>query len=159
MKSAAASDEVDGPLIDYKAKGTKVAVVGSEAVEGHPAYKLKLTSSAGTQRNLWIDAKSFLELKMDGEPRILDGRPHKVSIYFRDFQNDHGLMTPHVLETAVDGVKATHKMQISKVTVNDKLDDSLFQKPQVAVAVAAAASAQVQSATPSKKFVPSQPAP
>ena len=32
--SAAATDELDGPLVDYAAKGTKVALVGNESVEG-----------------------------------------------------------------------------------------------------------------------------
>ena len=72
--SAEATDELDGPLVDYAAKGTKVAVVGNESVEGHPAYKLKLTLRGGEQRHLWIDAASFLELKADGAPRILDGK-------------------------------------------------------------------------------------
>ena len=136
LKSAAADDELDGPLVDYAAKGTKVSLAGTDKVEGHPAYRLRLTSSSGVQRNLWIDANTFLETKIDGEPRILDGKPHKVSIYYRDFQTDHGLATPRLLETAVEGVKATHKMQISKVTVNDKLDDALFQKPKPVPVVA-----------------------
>jgi hypothetical protein len=133
--SAASTDELDGPLIDYAAKGTKVALVGTEAVEGHPTYKLKLTLRDGAQRNLWIDAGSFLELKVDGEPRILDGKMRKVAVFYRDYKTDHGLATPRVIETAVEGVKATHKIQIARLTVNDAVDDSLFQKPQLAAAV------------------------
>jgi outer membrane lipoprotein-sorting protein len=132
--SAAATDELDGPLIDYAAKGTKVALVGNEPVEGHPAYKLKLTLRSGEQRNLWIDAGSFLELKADGAPRTLDGKPHNVSIYYRGYKSEHGLVVPHVLETAVAGVKETHKIQVSQVAVNEAMSDSLFQRPQLATA-------------------------
>jgi outer membrane lipoprotein-sorting protein len=138
-KSAAAQDALDGPLVDYAAKGTKVDFVGSEPVEGHAAYKLKLTTRGGLQRNVWIDATSFLELKIDGEPRVLNGRPHKVAIYYRDYHSEHGLMMPRLLETAVEGVKVNHKMEMSKVSVNDTLDDSLFQKPQLAASAASAA--------------------
>jgi outer membrane lipoprotein-sorting protein len=138
--STAATDELDGPLVDYAAKGTKVAFVGNESVEGHPAYKLKLTLRSGEQRNLWIDAATFLELKADGAPRILDGKSHPVAIYYRDYKSEHGLVVPHTLETAVQGVKATYKIQISRVAVNEALDDSLFQKAQLAAA-----------ATPSRK--------
>jgi hypothetical protein len=132
--SAASTDELDGPLIDYAAKGTKVALVGTEAVEGHPAYKLKLTLRDGAQRNLWIDAASFLELKVDGEPHKLDGKMHRVVVFYRDYKTEHGLVTPRVLETAVEGVKATRKIEISRLAVNDPVDDSLFQKPQLAAA-------------------------
>jgi outer membrane lipoprotein-sorting protein len=131
---AAATDELDGPLIDYAAKGTKVALVGTEAVEGHPAYKLRLTGSNGTERNVWIDAASFLELKIDGEPRKLDGKARNVAIYYRDYQTDHGLVTPRLLETAVEGVKETHKIKVARLTVNATLSDSLFEKPQLAAA-------------------------
>ena len=41
---------------------------------------------------------------------------------------------PHTLETAVQGVKATYKIQISRVAVNEILNDSLFQRPQLAAA-------------------------
>ena len=136
LKSAAAQDELDGPLVDYAAKGTKVALVGSEPVEGHAAYKLKLTSRSGVQRNVWIDAENFLELKIDGEPRVLDGRPHKVETYYRDYRSENGLTIPRLVETSVEGVKVNHKMQISQVTVNDKLDDALFEKPKAAAAPA-----------------------
>jgi hypothetical protein len=139
--SAAAADEFDGPLIDYAAKGTKVALVGTEAVEGHPAYKLRLTLRNGEQRNLWIDAGSFLELKIDGEPRRLDGKLRNVAIYYRDYKADHGLVTARVLETAVEGVKQTHKIKVSRLAINEPVSDSLFEKPQL---VAASASSPKQ---------------
>ncbi|MHB8726445.1 MAG: LolA family protein [Casimicrobiaceae bacterium] len=136
IKSAAAEQDLDGPLVDHAAKGIEVALAGTEPVEGHPAYKLKLTLRNGDRRNLWIDAASFLELKMDGEPRKLDGKMHAVAVYFRDYKADHGLTLPRVQETAVDGVRQTYKMTISRVALNEPLDDSLFQKPAL-TAVAA----------------------
>jgi hypothetical protein len=135
-KSAAAEQDLDGPLVDYAAKGTQVALAGTEPVEGHPAYKLKLTLRNGDKRNLWIDAASFLELKMEGEPRKLDGKQHNVAVYFRDYKTDHGLTTPRVQETAVGGVKQTYKMTISRVAVNEPMDDSLFQKPNLSALAA-----------------------
>jgi hypothetical protein len=133
IKSAAAEQDLDGPLVDFAAKGTQIALAGTEQVEGHPAYKLKLTLKNGDKRNLWIDAGSFLELKMDGEPRKLDGKMHNVAVYFRDYKTEHGLTTPRLQETAVEGVKQPpYKMTVSRVVVNEPMDDSLFQKPQLA---------------------------
>src|SRR5882724_286179 len=42
-KTEAENAGMDGLLIDYAAKGTKVQLEGVEPVEGHDAYKLKLT--------------------------------------------------------------------------------------------------------------------
>jgi outer membrane lipoprotein-sorting protein len=134
--AAAATDDLDGPLFDYSVKGTKVALVGTEAVEGHAAYKLKLTLRNGEQRNLWVDAGNFLELKVEGEPRVLDGKLHGVAVYYRDYQTDHGLVTAHTLETVVEGVKQTHKIKVSRLAVNEALSDSLFQKPQLSASSA-----------------------
>jgi hypothetical protein len=133
--SAEATDDLDGPLVDYAAKGTKITLAGNEQVEGHRTYKLKLTLRNGDQRNVWIDASSFLELKADGAPRVLDGKKHDVATYYRDYKPEHGLLVPHVLETAVQGVKATYKIQILQVAVNEAISDSLFQKPRLAAAV------------------------
>jgi hypothetical protein len=135
-KAAAAWEELDGPLVDYQAKGTRISLQGKEAVEGHEAYKLKLTAKDGVERSLWIDAKTFLELKIDGQPHQLDGKLRHVAIFYRDYKPENGLLMPHVLETVIDGGNAGHKMVIERVAVNQPMDDALFAKPEVPAAVA-----------------------
>jgi len=130
---AAAADELDGPLVDYARKGSKIALVGMDPVEGRNCYKLKLTSKDGRSRNVWVDAKTFLEAKIDGEPRTMDGRARAVTVYYRDFRSEAGLTLPHTLETTVEGVKGSQKIVIRTVTRNPKLDDALFGKPQLAM--------------------------
>jgi len=128
-KSEQGKAELDGPLVDYAAKGTKVELAAVEPVEGHDAYKLKLTTKSGTVQHVWIDAASFLDVKVEGIPRRMDGKMHNVYVYQRDFRSVQGVMIPFVLETAVEGYPGTHKMLIEKALVNPKLDDSRFVKP------------------------------
>src|SRR5215469_14033529 len=47
MKIASRQSELDGPLVDYAAKGTRIESDGMEKVEGRDAYKLKLTLKSG----------------------------------------------------------------------------------------------------------------
>jgi outer membrane lipoprotein-sorting protein len=132
MKAASMESELDGPLVDYATKGTQVDLVGVEKVEGHDAYKLRLTMKGGQVRHLWVDAQTFLEVKIEGVPRRMDGKMRPVEIYYRDYKSVNGLMVPYVLETAVQGVQGatlSHKMTIENVVVNPKLEDSLFAKP------------------------------
>jgi outer membrane lipoprotein-sorting protein len=136
-KAAAGWEELDGPLVDYAQKGTRITLLGTEAVEGHNAYKLKLTRKDGEERNLWIDAKSFLELKIDGEPRRLDGKLRNVAIYYRDYKSEKGLVVPHVLETVIEGGTQSHKMIVEHWAFNEPMDDGLFAKPQIQMAKAA----------------------
>ena len=128
-KTEQRQDPPEGPLFDYAARGSQVSLEKMEPVEGNPAYKLKLVAKDGSTRYLWIDARTFLDVKVQGASRRMDGRMHDVYVTQRDFRQVQGVMLPYVLETSVDGYPDTHKMLIEKVAVNPKLDDALFTKP------------------------------
>lgn len=121
--------DLDGALVDYAGKGTRIEVEGMEPIEGQPAYKLKLTLKNNHIVHEWVDAKTFLEVRIEGTPRRLDKKYHPVWISLRDYRSVNGLMIPHLIETSVEGVKRTEKIQIEKVTVNPRLDESRFAKP------------------------------
>lgn len=133
-RSAAAAAELDGPLVDFAKKGTKVELAGTEVVEGKNTYKLTLTPKGGEKRHLWIDAQSFLEAKIEGDPRRMDGRMRPVAVFYRDFRLVGGLQFPHTMETVVETVAGSHKMTIQAIKVNPPLDDSLFARPKLAAA-------------------------
>lgn len=128
VKRAAAQPGIDGYLIDHEARGSRVELVGTEAIEGRAAYKLRVTLRDGQVRHVWVDAHSFLDVQVEGEPRRLDGRLHTVVIHLRDFRSEHGLMIPHVQETQVLGVPRTEKILIESVAVNPALDDGRFTR-------------------------------
>jgi len=145
MKAASMQEDLDGPLVDYAAKGTHVEMAGTEKVENRDNYKLKLTMKNGKSINVWIDAQTFLETKMEGQPRRLDGVYHPVEVYFRDYRAVNGLQIPFVLETKVLPVTSAgqrsvtppvpvEKTIIEKVTVNPNLQESLFSKPDAGAA-------------------------
>jgi hypothetical protein len=129
LKALQTQSDLDGALIDYAAKGTKIEVVGTEQVEGRDAYKLKLTFKNNAVVHEWIDAESFLEVKHEGTPRRLDGRMHAVEVYLREYSPVQGLMIPHLIETKTEGVDRTEKIKIEKVIVNPRLDPARFTKP------------------------------
>ena len=129
MTSASQEADLDGFLVDYVAKGTTVGLEGTEVVDGRDSYRIKLTMKNGKVRHVWIDAQTFLEVKMDGIPRRMDGKLHPVATYFRDYRSVDGLKIPYKIETAVEGYKEKHAMTVESVVVNPKLEDSLFQKP------------------------------
>jgi hypothetical protein len=129
LKAASEQQALDGPLVDYAAKGTQVALEGSDMVEGSNAYKLKLTLKNGDVRHLWIDAQTFLDVKIDAAPRRVDGKLRTVVTYFRDYRAVDGLQIAHRLETAVEGLSGMQRILIEKVALNPVLDASRFSKP------------------------------
>jgi hypothetical protein len=116
-----------------------------DRVEGRDTYKLKLTLKGGEAMHVWIDAQTFLEAKMEGQPRRLDGTDHPVEVYLRDYRPVNGLEVPFLLETRVLSVAKTvlglkdpavppERTIIERVAVNPRLDEALFSRPEVAVA-------------------------
>ena len=141
-KIASLQAELDGSLVDYAAKGTRVELDGTEKVEGRDTYKLKLTLKSGDVTHVWVDAQTFLETKVEGSPRRLDGTYHPVEVYYRDYRNVNGLEIPFVLETRVVPVTKTatalrdtpvppEKTLIEKVVINPPFDAGLFSKPAI----------------------------
>ncbi len=148
MKAASMQQDLDGPLVDYAAKGTHVEVAGREKVEDRDTYKLKLTLKNGQAIHVWVDAQTFLESKIEGQPRPLDGVYHPVEIYYRDYRRVSGLQIPFALETKVLPVAQTalgvkslpvppEKIVIEKVIVNPNLEESRFSKPEIGFAAKA----------------------
>ena len=129
LDAAGAQSDLDGALVDYVAKGTQIEVEGVDPIEGRDAYRLRLTLKNKHVVHTWIDAQSFLDVKVEGVPRRLDGKPHPVSIFLRDYRTVAGLKVPYLIETVVQGVQRSEKIAIEKVTVNAQLDERRFSKP------------------------------
>jgi hypothetical protein len=146
MKNSSMQADLDGPLVDYAAKGTRVELIGEEKVADRNTYKLKLILKNGESMQVWIDAETFLETKIEGQPRRLDGIYHPVEVYYRDYRPVNGLQMPFRMETkvlpAAQGAKGmkeagvpTEEIVVEKVVVNPELEESLFSKPRVTTPV------------------------
>lgn len=147
-------DDLDGALIDYAAKGSTLELDGTEMVEGKPNYRLKLTMKDGTVRRIWVDASTFLESKMEGNPRRLDGRMRKVENTLRDYRKVGDVLIPFVSESKAETAPRAHKMIIDKVVLNPQLEDRLFGKPAEPVGKVAGQAAREYRVVDSPKRPP-----
>src|SRR6516165_10503167 len=130
LKFARAGQGIDGPLIDSAAKGNLVTLEGLDEIEGHTAYRLEVRLFAGERDRLWIDAKSFLDIRCD---RVVDGPtglPRKVvSLLYRDYKTFKGLKMPSIIETSGDAHSPPDRMVIERVLLNQPLDSWAFVNP------------------------------
>jgi hypothetical protein len=130
LKFARAGQGIDGPLIDSAAKGNLVTLEGLDEIEGHTAYRLEVRLLAGERDRLWIDAKSFLDIRCD---RVVDGStgvPRKVvSLLYRDYKTFEGLKMPSIIETSGDAHSPPDRMVIERVLLNPPLDSWAFVNP------------------------------
>jgi len=138
--------DFDGPLVDYKTKGNTVELVGKEQVEGADAYNLKVTLKNGDVRNIYLDAETYLEIKVASK-RMVRGTEVEGESYLSDYKEVEGLMMPHVMENAQKGSAMRQKLVIEKVEINPVIDDSIFSMASVAGADSTAAKDATKAAS------------
>jgi hypothetical protein len=128
-RSAEAGHGLDGPLIDYAAKGSSVTLEGVDELGGRPAYHLRVHLATGGSEEVWVDAETFLDVRCD---RMAEGPgdvPRRVSMTYGDYRAVDGLQIPFLITTGGGSGTTPDKMQIEKVVLNVPLDDAAFGNP------------------------------
>jgi len=144
--------DLDGPLVDYKAKGNTVELLGKEKVEGTDAYKLKVTLKNGDVQTMFIDADSFLEIREETK-RMVRGTEREFESSIGDYKDVSGIIFPFAVESGIKGTDQKQKITISKIELNVPAEDSIFKMPPPAPA-AAAPPAGTPKTDPPKADVP-----
>jgi len=145
-RAAASQQGLDGPLLGAAANGTVATFAGIEDLGGRPAYKLNLALKNGATRHVWVDAQSFLDVKIDGT-REIGGRIWPIETMFSGFRKVGEVEVPYEIRTAVDGVHTMERMRVLKVLLNVPLEASLFTLPRAPAAAAG-------SSAPPRRGVP-----
>jgi outer membrane lipoprotein-sorting protein len=120
--------DIDGPLVDYKAKGYQAELLGHDSVEGTDCYKIKLTLKNGDVRIYYLDTDSYLELKVETQTMIR-GAMREGEIYYGDYDKVDGIYYPFAEEAGRKGDPDRVKYTFDKIELNVPLDDSLFTMP------------------------------
>lgn len=128
--------DIDGQLVDYKEKGHKAEFVGHDAVEGTDCFKIKLTLKNGTVRYYYLDADSYLELKIENH-RMIRGAIQETELYLGDYEQVNGIYFPFASESGEKGNPNHTKATIEKIEMNVPIDDSRFALPATPVKAAA----------------------
>jgi outer membrane lipoprotein-sorting protein len=119
---------IDGPLIDYQAKGVTAELDGQDLLDGGKAYRLSLHLPSGGERKVWIDTKTNLEVRMDRPATnpLKPGAP--ISVWYSRYTTVNGLKVPGSIETGVSRGSGD-KLIIDQVLINPALDDATFLPP------------------------------
>lgn len=128
IRGAADESDLDGPFVDYKAKGNQLEYQGTEEIEGKPARKLKLTAKSGEVSYCFFDFATGLIRRIQSTRKIKDDDvPWETN--FRDFREVEGLKYPFIVESGAIGSDQVQKIAATKIEINIPLDDSRFGKP------------------------------
>jgi len=121
---------IDGPLMDFAARGYPVVLEAPEQVQGKRAYRLRVEMPSGQVQRVWVDARSYLEIRLDRPSRGSDGRAFTVSMYFDNYKSFDGLTMPMTIETRNETSNAADRIIIERIALNPTLEDRLFEQPR-----------------------------
>jgi outer membrane lipoprotein-sorting protein len=128
LRSIADESDFDGPLVDYKAKGSQIELAGKEELDGKPVYRLKLTNKNGDVRFYLFDASSFFVLKWEGIRKV-EEREFPWESFFSDFRDVQGLKYPFKIDQGSPGTEIQQNLVTDKIEINPQIDDAHFAKP------------------------------
>ncbi len=128
LKSLVVDADIDGPLVEYKEKGHKAELVGHDSMEGTDCFKIKLSMKNGDVRYYYLDADSYLELKLEIQTTIR-GALQESELYYGDYEQVNGIFYPFAVEQAQKGSASRAQFSVEKIEQNIPLEDAHFSMP------------------------------
>jgi len=122
------SADLVNPLVDWKARGSRLDYLGTEDVDGTPAHKLKVTRRNGDVTYVYLDPDYFLEIRTV-DNRKVRGVEEEVETDLGDYEKVDGVYLPFSISTGPKGSTQKQKMVIEKAAANVDVDDALFAFP------------------------------
>jgi hypothetical protein len=130
VKALVEDAEMDGPLVDWQAKGNTVEYLGTEDVDGTPAHKLKVTRKNGDVSFVYLDPDHFLEIRVITQ-RTRHGAYEELESDLGDYESAGGVFVPTSIEFGRKGAPDNQRIIIDKVEANAPVDDTIFHFPGV----------------------------
>src|SRR5215472_10029144 len=121
--------DIDGPLVDYKAKGNTVEYMGHDTVDGDDALRLKVALKDGDILYYDLDPDTYLEIRRESQEFIRGSVKEQVTEY-GSYKVVDGVMYPFSLAFWPKNDPAHPvTMSIDKIEVNVPLEQSQFAVP------------------------------
>ncbi|HYU33718.1 MAG TPA: PepSY domain-containing protein [Thermoanaerobaculia bacterium] len=120
-----------GPLVDARAKGNKIEVVGKQPLNGSPVYKLEVTSPDGAESYYYLDAKTFLPRRMVSSQYFAQvDEDYDVEVFYGDYRDVGGMKFPFKETTNAPEAHFSQTITWDKIELNQPIDDAAFRAPK-----------------------------
>jgi outer membrane lipoprotein-sorting protein len=114
--------DFDGSLVDYKAKGHTIELVGTETLGTKKVHHLKVTRKGQPVQHYYLDTETGYEVKVTTEA----GAGPAVESELSEYRTIEGVQVPHLIRV-MQGGQVQAELRITKVEFNVPLDDALFK--------------------------------
>src|SRR3954465_3594768 len=120
--------EIDGPLINWKEKGSTVEYLGTEDVDGTLAHKLRVLRKNGDINYVYLDPEHFLEIRIITQ-RMENGAQVENETDLGDYEKINGVFFPFAIEGGPKGSTDKQKIIFEKGGANTPVDETIFKFP------------------------------
>ena len=121
--------DIDGPLVDYQAKGNKVEYLGHDIVDGDDALRLKVTLKNGDIVYYFLDPDTYLEIRKETQ-EFIRGSVKENASEMGAYKPVAGVMYPYSISSGPKNDPTSWQtITIDKIGVNVPLDNADFAVP------------------------------
>jgi hypothetical protein len=122
--------DFDGFLVDYRAKGHRVAYDGRARIGGVDTHKLTVTLKSGAVRVVYLDAATYLERRQEGTITLPAGKV-PVILTFGDWRDVEGVKFPFAIDEERNSFPPqTFAIYTERIELNPPVDDGIFAMPR-----------------------------
>ena len=128
LNSFKSQTQISGKLMDYKARGNKVELAGTETVEGIKTHKIKLTAGVDSSVVFYyiMDANSLI-LKTT-EKRKIGGQELEIEIFLSDFREVGGMKFAFS-QIQKAGGQIFMELVMDSIEIDKVIDEKIFDRP------------------------------
>jgi len=120
--------EFDGPLVDYKEKGSTVEFLGHDAVDGDDALRLKVTLKNGDIIYDYLDPDTFIEIRREIQ-QFIRGSVRDRVVGLGSYKPVNGVMFPFSLSSGPKNNPDAQTTTVQKIEANVTIDPADFALP------------------------------
>lgn len=115
---------IQDEFITYKELGKKLELIGSDDMDGTDCFKLKMTDKNAQETTYFIDKSDYNIIKSISKVKA-DGKEMEVASTYGNYKK-----TEEGIVFAMSTTGGYGPMEITKIEVNPKIDETIFQLPK-----------------------------
>jgi len=129
MRDLLLDSDLDGPLVDYKAKGNVVEYLGHDTVDGDDALRLKVTLKNGDIIYYYLDPDTYLEIRKETQ-EFIRGSVRENAANLGSYKPVAGVMFPFSIASGPKNDPTSWQtVTVDKLEANVPLEASDFAVP------------------------------
>ena len=123
LAAMAEQADIDGPLVGWREDGHAIELAGTGAVNGADAYRLELTLATGQTTTYFLDASTYLVIRVQANRDVTGPTTTDLS----DYRDVSGLMMPFAVSSTSQ--QGNQSVAWDTIEINVDLDESSFSMP------------------------------